>query len=126
MVGDKYEQYLVPHKLRREGPENNSPFDDGMNGAGCKSFGVSVDMLGQVLPDKVPATQRQEGAQRHSSLYRDFAIQPVEFCQKNRLGWCESNVVKYVCRWRNKNGLEDLKKAKHYIDLLIELEQLEG
>ena len=43
----------------------------------------------------------------------------------NGLGYCEANIVKYVSRWRGKNGLEDLLKARHYIDLLIELEGLE-
>jgi hypothetical protein len=34
----------------------------------------------------------------------------------------EGNVIKYVSRWKEKNGIKDLEKAKHYIDLLIELE----
>lgn len=55
--------------------------------------------------------------------YKDFPIQPVEFIQRNNLPFIEGNVVKYVCRWRNKNGISDLKKARHYIDLLIELEE---
>lgn len=54
--------------------------------------------------------------------YKDLAIQPVVYCQKNHLGYCESNVVKYVSRHKQKNGLEDLKKAMHYLELLIELE----
>lgn len=49
-------------------------------------------------------------------------IQPVEYCQRNQLNYCESNVVKYVTRHNAKNGVEDLKKARHYIDLLIALE----
>ena len=56
------------------------------------------------------------------SHYKDQAIQPIEFIHANKLGFCEGNVVKYVTRWRNKNGLADLEKAKHYIELLIELE----
>jgi len=54
--------------------------------------------------------------------YKDMAIQPVEFCFKNNLNNCQSNIIKYVTRYKSKNGLEDLKKAKHYIDLLISLE----
>lgn len=54
--------------------------------------------------------------------YKDFPIQPVEFCQRNKLGFCESSVVKYVSRHKSKNGLQDLQKAKHFIDMLIELE----
>jgi len=55
------------------------------------------------------------------SHYKNFAIQPVEFIVKNRLGFCEGNVIKYVCRHRYKNGVEDLRKAKHYLELLAEL-----
>ena len=54
--------------------------------------------------------------------YKDMEIQPVEFIHKNGIGYMEGNVIKYVSRWRGKNGLEDLKKARHYIDLLIEME----
>lgn len=52
--------------------------------------------------------------------YKDMAIQPIDYICGNKLGWCEGNVVKYITRWRTKNGLEDLRKAGHYIDLLIE------
>ena len=54
--------------------------------------------------------------------YKDLKIQPIEFIHANNIPFCEANAIKYLCRWRNKNGIEDLKKAKHYIDLLIELE----
>lgn len=54
------------------------------------------------------------------SHYKDMVIQPIEFILKNNIGFCEGNIIKYVCRYRNKNGLEDLKKARHYIDMLIE------
>jgi hypothetical protein len=57
--------------------------------------------------------------------YKNYKIQPVEFITKNNLGFCEGNAIKYLCRWREKNGLQDLKKAIHYINLLIELENLE-
>jgi hypothetical protein len=56
------------------------------------------------------------------SHYKDLAIQPAEFIHKNGLGYMEGAIIKYVSRWRNKNGLEDLKKARHYLDLLIEME----
>lgn len=54
--------------------------------------------------------------------YKDLPIQPVEYIYANALGYFEGNVVKYISRWRNKNGIADLEKAKHYIELLIELE----
>ena len=52
--------------------------------------------------------------------YSQFEIEPFDFIQKNGLGFAEGNVIKYVCRWREKNGVEDLKKAIRYIELLIE------
>lgn len=55
--------------------------------------------------------------------YKNFTIQPIEFIHKNNLSFIQGNVIKYVTRYKEKNGIEDLKKAKHYIDLLIELEQ---
>jgi hypothetical protein len=54
--------------------------------------------------------------------YKEMSIQPVEYVLANRLGFCEGNVVKYVSRWKEKGGVEDLKKARHYLDLLIEHE----
>nr|DAR34910.1 MAG TPA: nucelotide kinase [Caudoviricetes sp.] len=52
--------------------------------------------------------------------YKELSIQPIEYILANKLGFCEGNVVKYITRYKSKNGLEDLKKAKHYIDMLIE------
>ena len=54
--------------------------------------------------------------------YKDDGIQPVVFSHSRNLPFIEGNVVKYVCRHRTKHGVEDLKKAMHYIELLIELE----
>ena len=54
--------------------------------------------------------------------YKDMAIQPVEYIHKNGIGYFEGCVIKYVSRWRKKNGVEDLKKARHFLDLLIEFE----
>lgn len=57
------------------------------------------------------------------SHYRDKGIQPIIYIHANNLGFCEGNVVKYVTRWREKNGVADLKKAIHYLELLIELNE---
>lgn len=54
--------------------------------------------------------------------YAGFPIQPAEFIHKNSIGFLAGNVIKYVCRYSKKNGKEDLLKARHYIDLLIEHE----
>jgi hypothetical protein len=54
--------------------------------------------------------------------YKTKAIQPWDYIAANGLGYFEGNVVKYVSRWKDKNGLDDLKKARHYLDKLIELQ----
>jgi hypothetical protein len=54
--------------------------------------------------------------------YKDCAIQPVEYIHANQLGFCEGSVIKYVTRWRAKGGIKDLEKARHFIELLIQLE----
>jgi hypothetical protein len=56
------------------------------------------------------------------SHYKDKGIQPIIYIHANNLGFCEGNVVKYVTRWREKGGVADLRKAIHYIELLIQLE----
>ena len=57
--------------------------------------------------------------------YKDMPIQPVEFIHKNGIPFIEGSVIKYVARWRKKNGVEDLKKAVHFLRLLIEMEEKE-
>ena len=54
--------------------------------------------------------------------YAKYKIQPTEFIHKNNVPFIEGNIIKYVMRHKEKNGVEDLKKAKHYIDLLIQFE----
>jgi hypothetical protein len=66
----------------------------------------------------VTASKKQIGG----SHYRDFAIQPSEFIHRNGIGFLVGNVIKYVCRYKAKNGRQDLEKARHYIDLLLEWE----
>ena len=57
------------------------------------------------------------------SHYKDQAIQPWDYIASNGLGYLEGNIVKYVSRWQSKGGLEDLKKARHYLEKLIEVNQ---
>jgi|TARA_B100000214_G_C23416152_1_gene378316 hypothetical protein len=66
------------------------------------------------MADKNPADPKH---------YNQLEIQPRDYITKNKLDYNEGNVVKYVTRWRNKNGLEDLLKAKNYLDYLIKAEK---
>ena len=54
--------------------------------------------------------------------YKDLAIQPIEYIHANNIPFIEGCIIKYISRWRNKNGVNDLEKAKHFLDMLIELE----
>jgi len=61
---------------------------------------------------------RQVGGKHYSHL----PIQPAEYCQRNRLNYCEANVVKYVTRHGEKGGRADIEKAIHYLEMLLEIE----
>ncbi|TFF09689.1 DUF3310 domain-containing protein [Pseudomonas sp. BCA14] len=55
--------------------------------------------------------------------YKALKIQPIEYIHANSIPFAEGSVIKYVTRWREKGGLADLEKAKHFLELLIELER---
>jgi hypothetical protein len=67
------------------------------------------------------ALDTQEGGQH----YKGMVIQPIEYITKNGLDYMQGNVVKYVSRHKNKNGAEDVRKAIHYLQLILELEYSE-
>ena len=52
--------------------------------------------------------------------YMDMVMQPSEFINKNKLRFAEGNAIKYICRHAHKGEVQDLEKAKHYIDMIIE------
>lgn len=54
--------------------------------------------------------------------YKKLAIQPVEYIHANNIPFIEGSAIKYLTRWRDKGGVADLHKARHFIDLLLELE----
>jgi len=52
--------------------------------------------------------------------YTKYKIQPSEFVNQNKFLFAEGNAIKYICRHQDKGGKQDLLKAKHYIDMIIE------
>lgn len=62
------------------------------------------------------ATDKQVGGSHYQ-----MAIQPIEFIVKNSIDFCEGNAIKYICRHQNKNGIQDIDKAIHYLELLKQL-----
>ena len=73
-------------------------------------------MLKEFIEKAQTALEVQEGGDH----YKRMKIQPVQYIMANNIGFIEGSVIKYVSRWRNKNGLQDLKKARHFLDILIE------
>jgi len=73
---------------------------------------------GMSMKERQDALSTQVGGNH----YKDMAIQPTEYCQKNKLNTCESNIIKYASRHMNKGGIEDVKKIIHYARLLAKLD----
>ncbi len=134
---DEIESANIPGFLRRLGE-----LGDELGGA-PREMPILADLLGRlrasegmpthfgtidgvpVPAPKVSCLERDStplNTQVGGAHYKDLKIQPVEYIHANGIGYFEGNVIKYVTRWRSKGGIADLEKAKHYIDLLIELE----
>jgi hypothetical protein len=64
---------------------------------------------------------RANDVQVGGNHYKDNAIQPWDYIVANNLGYLEGNVVKYITRWRQKGGVDDLRKVVHYAEKLIEV-----
>lgn len=73
-----------------------------------------------VLPSPTPASALS--TQVAGDHYKKMKIQPVEYIHANNLPFIEGCIIKYASRWRDKGGIKDLEKIKHFADLLIELE----
>ena len=78
---------------------------------------VQAEVKRQEPAQASDANERQVGG----AHYKDKAIQPWDFIASNKLGYLEGNIIKYVSRWQEKGGIEDLRKARHYLDKLIEV-----
>lgn len=70
----------------------------------------------------VDATSPANAIQVGGDHYRRMAIQPWDFIAANGIGYFEGSAIAYIARWRHKGGVEDLRKAVHYLNKLIELE----
>lgn len=81
-----------------------------------EKIGYDIPMKASVV---VSALDKQVGGNH----YKQFPIQPVEFINTNSLSYMQGNVIKYVVRYPFKNGIADLEKARHYIEMLIEFER---
>lgn len=110
----------------------NEPYQAGVGGpcATCAVTEISIipsNFKSVLSPwtavEQGPAPiKRALATQVGGAHYKDMEIQPVEFITKNGLGFLEGCVVKRMSRWRSKDGVQDLRKAIHEIELLIEME----
>lgn len=80
---------------------------------------MSTRQLNDLLNSQKSSLDTQVGG----GHYKKYKIQPVEYAMANNLSYCQANAVKYVTRYRDKGGIEDLRKAIHNIEILIELEE---
>ena len=74
------------------------------------------DQYAEIEKVRQSAWQKQEGG----SHYKNLKIQPMQYALENKLDYAQANVVKYVTRHKEKNGKEDLLKAIHNLELMIE------
>jgi len=88
----------------------------------CVADYVSTRVFEGCRPINITTKASALDVQVSGNHYKNFTIQPIEFAMKNELDTCQHAVVKYVCRHKDKGGIEDLRKARHYLELLAEFE----
>lgn len=87
-------------------------------------YGISLEYFEVIPPTAgVDGTRSALEVQQGGTHYKDLKIQPIEYIHANNIPFAEGCAIKYLTRWRSKGGLQDLEKAKHFIELLIELEK---
>ena len=76
----------------------------------------------QSVPEPVLEPISANAIQHGGSHYKKMAIEPWDYISSNGIGYLDGSAIKYLSRWKEKNGIEDLKKAIHFIEKLIEVE----
>lgn len=88
----------------------------------CEVIGGSNKSFWEPKPQEPSALDVQVAGDH----YKKLKIQPVEYIHANNIPFIEGCIIKYASRWRDKGGIKDLEKIKHFADLLIELEKKNG
>lgn len=107
---------------RKDGWGGRCPTCDGESCKPKEKDMLLRNTLTEERPDTPVMIDHPLKAQVGGDHYKKLAIQPVEYIHANGIGFFEGSVIKYVTRWRDKGGLKDLEKAKHFLELLIDLE----
>lgn len=100
-----------------------APDADALAAETLSALGYRFDGQGWVQDEETAAPAAPLDLQVGGDHYKSLTIQPIEYIHANNIPFAEGSVIKYVSRWRAKNGIKDLEKARHFIDLLIQLEQ---
>jgi hypothetical protein len=108
--------YCIDHQSQRTSPEPTNVTSTPVRKA-ASVVAKSIANLKAKQSGRAPSAFDTQVGGDH---YKSMVIQPVEFIAKNALGFCEGNVIKYVCRYHIKGGPEDIDKAIHYLQLLRE------
>lgn len=119
-----YEDYLVEGKVYEVLDEDRCHYTviDGLGSFYKRRFESVADTSPYLKPAGFAEIVEQvaKETQVGGSHYTKCGIQPYEYTLANGLGGLEHTVIKYVTRWKDKGGVEDLKKARHTLDFLIE------
>ena len=102
---DGHAQETVEHLMAREFPRTHSRMQEAEAANVLSSIEQKIEQGGDMV--NLPAH------------YARFKIEPIHFIGENGLDWFQGNIVKYTLRHDAKNGLEDLKKARRYVDMYI-------
>jgi len=78
---------------------------------------VRIDGKAKLRMSEAPIPKATQVGGDH---YSKMKIQPFDYIMQNNIGWAEGNAIKYLSRWKDKGGVEDLRKARHLIDMLID------
>ena len=105
---------LYADMIKFEEQENMGMMDEAIKETVKDKGFVKTDLKKEAMR----ATLKQVGGNH----YKDCKIQPIEYITANNLTYAEGNIIKYVTRSRRKGGKNDLLKAKHYIEIILEME----
>lgn len=88
-----------------------------VNYDGILQLYVAVGTFEKFLPKDIEILG--ECANAVNPKHYHMEIEPIDFIERNKLGFCEGNVIKYVSRHRMKNGAEDIRKAIQYLSFIL-------
>lgn len=112
---------IVAYRVIEAAPKAEQPDADTLASETLQALGWHFN--GQAWVQDAPAAPTSAlDVQEGGNHYKSLGIQPVEYIEKNQLDYFQGNVIKYITRHKAKNGAEDVKKAAHYCQLILELQ----